>query len=125
MVTKLLRNVESYRSSVVVNDMPSRIAVESFLTVTPSRCTSEGSDGSARLTRFCVCTTAVSMFVPRSNVTSTVSTPSFELREKKYSIPSSATNCCSIGCATVRSRSCAFAPRKLAVIWTTGGTTSG
>jgi hypothetical protein len=63
--------------------MASRIAVESFLTVTPSRWTSDGREGSARLTRFCVCTTAVSTFVPRSKVTSTVSTPSFELREKK------------------------------------------
>ena len=58
------------------------MAVETFLTVMPSRCTSGGSDGSARLTLFCVCTTAVSTSVPRSKVTSMVMTPSFELREK-------------------------------------------
>ena len=43
--------------------------VDCFLTVTPCRCTSSGSCGSAIATRFCTSTWAVSRSVPISKVT--------------------------------------------------------
>jgi hypothetical protein len=49
---------------------------EFFFTVTPKRCTTSGSRGTATETRFCVSTCAVSRLVPSAKVTVSVSLPS-------------------------------------------------
>ena len=52
-----------------------------FFVVTPRRLTSSGSFGCAIATRFCTNTCAMSRFVPSSNTTSIVTTPSLVLRD--------------------------------------------
>ncbi len=49
---------------------------DAFSVVTPMRCTSCGSRGSAWATRFCTCTCALSRSVPSANVIVSVSRPS-------------------------------------------------
>ena len=49
---------------------------DAFSVVTPMRCTSCGSRGSACATRFCTCTCALSRSVPSANVIVSVSAPS-------------------------------------------------
>ena len=62
--------------------MASRKALDTFFTVTPCCCTSGGSRGMAMLTRFCVCTVAMSGLVPSLNVTCMFSVPSLALVER-------------------------------------------
>ena len=61
----------------------SRMSFERFCTVTPLRRTSSGSRGSASCTRLLTLNTAVSMFVPTSNVAVIVRSPVEEELELK------------------------------------------
>src|SRR5450759_4542881 len=68
---------EVQRQGVVVKKVSTAflMAVETFLTVTPWRCTSGGRRGSATFTRFCVCTAAISGLVPSLKVMVMTSAP--------------------------------------------------
>ena len=61
-----------------------------------------GRRGSASVTRFCVCTAAMSGSVPFSNVSVICALPSELDVEVKYSRRSMPVSCCSMTCVTVR-----------------------
>jgi hypothetical protein len=71
-----------------------------FCTETPSCVTADGSCGSARLTRFCTCTCAMSGSVSSEKYTVSVSWPLAELVDDMYSMLSTPLICASIGEAT-------------------------
>jgi hypothetical protein len=96
-----------------------------FCTSTPLRRTSSGNRGSASCTRLLTLKTAVSTFVPTSNVAVIDNVPFDADDELKYSMPSTPESCSSIGAATVCARVSALAPGYVALIWIVGGTISG
>src|SRR5690242_7704625 len=71
-----------------------------FCTDTPCCVTADGSCGSARLTRFCTCTCAVSGSVSSVKKTVRLSWPLAELVDDMYSMLSTPLICASIGAAT-------------------------
>jgi hypothetical protein len=74
---------------------------DALRTVTPICRTSAGSTGSARATRFCTWTWAVSRLVPRAKVTVSRIVPSLLDVLDMYSMCSTPLICSSIGVATV------------------------
>src|SRR5205823_14593080 len=104
--------VRSYLSfgGGAVSEMARTMLVDCFLTVTPWRRTSSGSDGSATASRLWTCTWALSRLVPISNVMVSEYDPSDELVEDMYIMFSTPLTCCSIGAATVLATSLALAP---------------
>ena len=95
-----------------------------FATCRPCNTTSRGSRGSASVTRFWVCTAAVSGFVPDSKY-SVMLPPLFEDDDEKYIRLSMPVSCCSMTWMTVRSTTSALAPGYVALMETCGGATSG
>src|SRR5262249_1690811 len=96
-----------------------------FFVETPIALTVSGSEGRARLTRFCTSTCAMSRFVPSSNVTVRLYPPSFVHWDDMYSIFSTPFTCCSIGAATVSRTTEALAPGYEPDTCTVGGVISG
>src|SRR4249919_805838 len=91
-----------------------------FCTDTPSCVTAEGSCGSARLTRFCTCTCAMSGSVSSEKYTVSDNWPFELLVDDMYSMLSTPLICASIGEATESATVCESAPGYVAdtVIWT-------
>ena len=80
-----------------------------FATCRPCNTTSRGRRGSASVTRFWVCTAAVSGFVPDSK-NSVMLPPPLEDDDEKYIRLSMPVSCCSMTWMTVRSTTSALAP---------------
>src|SRR5437660_7755425 len=93
--------------------------------VMPCFCTSVGSCGMARATRFCTLTRAVFRSVPTSNVTVSEYEPSLPHCDDMYSMPSTPLTCCSMGAATVSETTWALAPGYWQVTITVGGAIGG
>src|SRR4029077_13699958 len=103
----------------------SRMLGDFFLVETPIALTVSGSDGSARLTRFCTRTCAMSRFVPSLKVTVRLYPPSLVHCDDMYNMFSTPITCCSIGAATVSRTTDALAPGYEHDTWTVGGVISG
>ena len=87
-----------------------RKPVDCLFTPMPAWRTCSGRRGSARVTRFCTRTWAVSRSVPGSKATVMLTAPSEVEDEVMYSMPSTPLTSCSIGAATVSARVSAEAP---------------
>ena len=86
-----------------------------FCTETPCCVTAVGSCGSARLTRFCTCTWAMSGSVSREKYTVIVNCPVAELVDVIYSMLSTPLICASMGAATESARGFESAPERKGV----------
>src|SRR4051812_13246290 len=105
--------------------MTRRMSGDFLRVVTPVCLTTSGSDGSARLTRFCTSTCARLRLTPCLKVTVRLYEPSLVHCDDMYSIPSTPLTCCSMGAAIACETTSALAPGKLQSTWTTGGEIDG
>src|SRR5713226_8649011 len=93
--------------------------------VTPACLTTSGSNGRARLIRFCTNTWAKFRLTPGLKVTVSVYEPSLLDWDTMYSISSTPFTCCSIGAATDSATTRASAPGYVHITMMDGGVICG